>query len=153
MTYAVVCKELNEYHRALELVGLAERIYREVKHVQLSSCLCYKAEILLAQGEVSEAENAIEESISGENSDRAKVLLSDVKLQQRKYQESRAVIQEVLASSSSSALPHFRVKHAEKIKKRCDREIFKHHLYFIFKLLAVVVLLISVFLGIWYSVK
>ena len=154
MTYANVCKELNEYNRALELVGLAEGIYREVKHVQLSSCLCYKADILLAQGEVSKAESAIEESVSGENSDRAKVLLSDVKLQQRKYQESRAIIQEVLASSSSSAIiPRFRVKHAEKIKKRCDREIFKHQLYFIFRLLAVFVLLVSVLLGIWYSTK
>ena len=153
MTYANVCKELNEYNRALELVGLAEGIYREVKHVQLSSCLCYKTEILLAQGEVSEAESAIEESVSGENSDRAKVLLSDVKLQQKKYQESKAIIQEVLVSSNSSAIPHFRVKHAEKIKKQCDREIFKHHFYFILRLLAVVVFLLSVFLGIWYSAK
>ena len=167
MTYATVCKELNDYDRALKLVERAEEIYREVNHVQLSVCLCCKTEVLLAQGEASEAEKAIKESIVKDNSSRARLLLSDVYLQQKKYQESRCKVQEVLASSNSSAIPQYRVEHAENIKRRCDQEIFKHNLYSIqprtktlgtrlysiLRLLAVVVVVVSVFLGIWYSAK
>ncbi|XP_028401808.1 uncharacterized protein LOC114524818 [Dendronephthya gigantea] len=150
MTYGTVYKELNDYTHALEFVKRAEEIYRDVEHVQLSSALRYKTEVLLALGEANEAEKAIKKSIEIENCGRARFLLADVYLHQEKYQEARDVIQEVLTRWKSGILPptHFWVKHAEKIKQECDREIrFKIFLRF----LPVVVLIVAIFLAVWYS--
>jgi tetratricopeptide (TPR) repeat protein len=149
MTYALVFKELNDLDRALELVERAEEIYQDVEHVQLSYALRCKTEVLLPLGKADDAENAIKRSIEIENCGRARFLLSNVYLQQKKYQESRAIIQEVLARWKSGVLPstHIWVKQAEKIKQQCDRGILKTY---IFRLLPVVVLLVSIFLGIWY---
>ncbi|CAB3979987.1 hypothetical protein pdam_00008512, partial [Paramuricea clavata] len=150
MTYALVYKELNDIDRALELVKRAEEIYQDVEHVQLSYALRCKTEVLLPLGKADDAENAIKRSIEIENCGRARFLLSDVYLQQKKYQESRAIIQEVLTRWKSGVLPptHIWVKHAERIKQQCDRGILKTY---IFRLLPVVVLLVSIFLGIWYK--
>ena len=156
MTYAVVYKELNYNNPALELVERAEKIYYDVEHVQLSSALRYKTEVLLALGKANDAEGAIKRSIEIENCGRARFLLSDVYLQQERYRESRAIIQEVLARWNSGILPptHFWVKHAEKIKQRCNREIFKDNLVnSICLLLKIVVFVIPILLGIWFAAK
>ena len=150
MTYGTVYKELNDYTRALELVRRAEKIYRDVEHVQLSSALRYKTEVLLALDDANEAEKAIKKSIEIENCGRARFLLGDVYLHQKKYLEARDVIAEVLARWKSGVLPpnHFWVKHAEKIKQECDREIrFKIFLRY----LPVLVLVVAVLLGFWLS--
>ena len=151
MTYAIAYKELNDYDRALELVERAEGIYRDVEHVQLSSALRYKTEVLLSLGKTDDAEKAIKRSIEIGTCGRARFLLSDVYLQQKKYQESRVIIQEVLARWNSGVLPptHFWVKHAKKIKRQCDFEILK---LYTFRFFPVVVLFVSLILGIWYTI-
>ncbi len=127
MTYAIAYKELNDYDRALELVERAEGIYRDVEHVQLSSALRYKTEVLLSLGKTDDAEKAIKRSIEIGTCGRARFLLSDVYLQQKKYQESRVIIQEVLAVGTQVYYLQLilGVKHAKKIKRQCDFEILK----------------------------
>ena len=150
MTYALVYKELNDYDRAVELVKRAEEIFQSVEHVQLGYALRCKTEILLALRKADDAENAIKRSIEIENCDGARFLLSVVYLQQKKYQESRRIIRELLARWKSGVLSstHIWVKEAERIKQQCDRGILKTY---IFRLLPVIVLLVSIFLGIWYK--
>ena len=150
MTYALVYKELNDLDRALELVKRAEEIFQSVEHVQLGYALRCKTEILLALRKADDAENTIKRSIEIENCDGARFLLSVVYLQQKKYQESRRIIRDLLARWKSGVLPstHIWVKEAERIKQQCDRGILKTY---IFRLLPVIVLLVSIFLGIWYK--
>ena len=149
MTYGGAYKELKQHNRALECVERAVNIFRNVQHPQLSHALCYKTEVLLALERPIDAEATIKRSIEISNCGRARFLLSDVYLQQRRYQESRPIIKEVLARWNSGVLPatHLWVKQAEKIKRKCDREILK---MYVFRLLPVIILFVSIVLGIWY---
>lgn len=149
MTYGSVYKELNDHSRALEYVERAEKIFQNVEHTQLGHALRYKTEVLLAFGRAIDAETAIKRSIEISNCGRARFLLSDVYLQQKRYQESRCIIKEVLARWNSGVLPptHFWVKHAEKIKRKCERQILK---MYILRLLPVLILFVSIIMGIWY---
>ena len=150
MTYGSVYKQLKQYGKAHELVKRAEKIYQDVGHSQLSSALRYETEVLLDLGKASEAEEAIKRSIEMNNCGHARFLLSDVYLHQKRFKESKAVINEVLERWKSGVLPptHFWLKHAEKIKKQCNQEIFKMYM---FRLLPLVAIGIAICLAIWYA--
>lgn len=149
MTYAVVNKELKACNVALEQVERAVKIYSDVEHTVLNSALCYKTEVLLAVGNASkEAEQTIKRSIELSNCARARFLLAQVYLQQKRFKEARDIFKEVLTRWNSGILPatHVWVKLAQKLKAECDRGILKQYLPII---VMVVVVLVSVLLGYW----
>ena len=95
------------------------KIYSVIEHVVLSTALRYKTEVLLA---LSNAGKEAEQSIELSNCGRASALL-----QQKRFQEARAIFKKVLTRWKSGVLApnHIWVKQAEKLKAECDREIVK----------------------------
>ena len=147
MTYAMVNKELKAYSLALEQVERAVKIYSDIEHVALSSALRYKTEVLLALGNAGkEAEQSIQRSIELSNCGRARFLLASALLQQKRFQEARAIFKEVLTRWKSGVLPpnHIWVKQAEKLKAECDREIVKISFP---QIIIIICVIVSVVLG------
>ncbi|XP_046854108.1 uncharacterized protein LOC124447256 [Xenia sp. Carnegie-2017] len=150
MTYGNAYKEFGNCSLALNNVQRAEDIFRDVKNINLGAALRYKTEVLLTLGKINEAETAIKESIEIDNCAHARFLLSDVLLHQKRYQECRDKVDEVLQRWKSGVLPptHFWVQNAEKIKKQCDRGLFIHKITRVLPFIAV--FLLPIFLSILY---